>query len=94
MMDVLDVTVMALLAAAGMLAVARVVRDGSLADKLLGADLLTIVLASAVAVSAALSDSNAFLDLVVVIGTIGFLSSVTVARYIEKRGARLPGQTF
>ena len=93
-MEVLDVTIMALLGAAGLLAVARVVRDGSLADKLLGADLLTVVIASAVAASAAVTDSNTFLDVVVIIGTVGFLGSVTVARFIEKRGARLPGETF
>lgn len=94
MMDVLDTIVLALLAAAGLLATGRVVRDGSLADKLLGADLITVVLASAVAASAAVTDSNAFLDVVVIIGTVGFLGSVTVARFIEKRGARLPGETF
>ncbi len=93
-MDVLDTAVMALLAAAGLLAIGRVVRDGSLPDKLLGADLITVVIASAVAVSAAVTDSNAFLDLVVIIATVGFLGSVTVARFIEKRGARLPEETF
>ncbi|MEM9711452.1 MAG: monovalent cation/H+ antiporter complex subunit F [Actinomycetota bacterium] len=92
--EIIDVASMVLLAAAGLLAVGRVVRDGSLADKLLGADLLTIVIASAVAVSAAVTESDAFIDLVVVIAAVGFLAAVTVARFIEKRGARLPGETF
>ena len=94
MIDVLDVTTMALLAAAAILALGRLVREGSLADKLLGADLITVVLASGVAASAGITGSSFFIDVVIVVAAVGFLASVTVARFIEKRGARMPGETF
>ena len=94
MTDVLDTAAMVLLAAAGVLAVTRVVRDGSIADKLLGADMLTIILAAGVAVGAGATGSSFFLDSIVLIAGLGFLAAVTVARYIEKRGARFAGDEW
>lgn len=94
MTDVLDVTALVLMAIAGVLALARVVRTGSLPDKLLGADLLTVTVASGVAVGAGITLRPYFIDVVVIVGAIGFLSTVTVARFVEQRGARLPDETF
>ncbi len=94
MIEILDVAAMVLMAAAGLLAIGRVVRAGSLADKLLGADLVTVVLASGIAVSAGITGKVYFLDVVVIVAAVGFLGAVTVARFIEKRGARLPEDRF
>ena len=94
MIEVLDVVTMVLIAAAGLLAVGRIVRDGSLPDKLLGADLLAVVIATGVAVSAGITGTVYFIDVVIIIAAVGFLGSVTVARFIEKRGARLPGENW
>lgn len=86
--EVLEVVALVLLAGAGALAVARVVRDGSLADKVLGADSLNVVVVAAVAVGAAVTEDPTFLDVLVVVTMLGFIGNLTVARYIEKRGAR------
>lgn len=94
MIEVIDVITMVFIAAAGLLAVGRIVRDGSLADKLLGADLLTVVVATGVAVSAGITGKVYFVDVVVIVAAVGFLGSVTVARFIEKRGARLPEEKW
>lgn len=92
--DVLDTLALGLLAVAGVLGVWRVVRDGSIADKLLGADLLTVIVAGGVAVGAGITSSPFFLDLIVLVSALGFLAAVTVARYIEKRGARFAGDDW
>ena len=94
MIEFLNIAAMVLMACAGLLAIGRVVREGSLADKLLGADLLTVVLASGIAISAGVTGKVYFVDVLVIVAALGFLGSVTVARFIEKRGARLPEETF
>lgn len=94
MTDVLDIVALALIVMAGFLALARVVRSGSLPDKLLGADLFTVIVASGIAVTAGITTTTYFLDVVLIVGALGFLSTVTVARFIEQRGARLPDETF
>lgn len=77
-----------LLGLAGTLAVARVIREGSLADKVLGADNVNIVVVAAVAVGAGITGYPTHLDVLVVVTMLGFIGNLTVARYIEKRGAR------
>ncbi len=94
MIEIIDVAAMVVMASAGILARGRVVRTGSLADKLLGADLLAVVLASGIAVAAGVTEKVYFVDVVVIVAAVGFLGAVTVARFIEKRGARLPEDTF
>lgn len=94
MIEVLDIMAMVLIATAGLLAIGRIVREGSLPDKLLGADLLAVVVATGIAVSAGITGKVYFVDVVVIVAAVGFLGSVTVARFIEKRGARLPGENW
>jgi multisubunit Na+/H+ antiporter MnhF subunit len=48
-------------------------------------DLLASIVTCAVLVAAAGSGDGILLDLAVMLGLIGFLTSVTVARYIESR---------
>ena len=84
----IDTASLLLLAAAGVLAVARVLRNGSLADKVLGADNLNLVVIAAVAVGSAVTGEPTFLDVLLVVTLLGFIGNLTVARYIEKRGAR------
>lgn len=48
-------------------------------------DLLTSIVTCALLVSAAGDGDGLLLDLAVVLGLLGFLTSVSVARYIESR---------
>lgn len=84
----IDLVSLAVLAVAGVLAVARVAKGGSLADKVLGADNVNIVVVAAVAVGAAFTGSETFLDVLVVVTMLGFIGNLTVARYIERRGTQ------
>lgn len=88
MTDVYEYITLGLLAAAAILAVVRVGRDGSLPDKVLGADTLILVLASGVAAGAGVTRSEAFLDVLVVVTLLSFVGTITVARFVERRGAR------
>lgn len=88
MTEAVEFATMAMLAAAGVLALIRVGRGGSLPDKVLGADTLMLVVAAGIAAGAGVSRQTAFLDALVVVTMLGFAGTITVARYVERRGAR------
>lgn len=88
MTEALEYVTLAVLAVSGVLAMIRIGRGGSLADKVLGADTLILVIASTVAAGAGITDDATFLDVLVVVTLLGFAGTITVARYVERRGAR------
>ncbi|MFO7592304.1 MAG: monovalent cation/H+ antiporter complex subunit F [Acidimicrobiia bacterium] len=70
------------------LCVARLLRRGSsLADRIVALDSLLIVVVAGLGVLTARVGANPFVGLIVVAALLGFLGTVTVARYIERRGA-------
>jgi multicomponent Na+:H+ antiporter subunit F len=76
-----------MLAVAALLTVLRIVRKGmSLADRLVALDLLLMIIVAGIAVGAVRSDSALFLDVLVVVALLGFVGTITVARFIERRG--------
>lgn len=77
---------LAMLAAAGLLCVARVARRGSLADRVVGLDSTMLVVVSGIAVHSARTGSVIFLDALVVVALLGFTGTALVARFIERRG--------
>lgn len=76
-----------LLTLAAALAVVRLVRGPSLADRIVATDLLITILVLGLAVEAARTNSGAFLSVMLVVAVLGFLGTTTVARFIERRGA-------
>ncbi|MEQ8840107.1 MAG: monovalent cation/H+ antiporter complex subunit F [Acidimicrobiales bacterium] len=89
MTEVLEYAALAMIGLAGILALLRTGRGGSLPDKVLGADTLLLVLAAGVAADAGIRRDATFLDALVVVTVLGFVATITVARYIERRGARV-----
>ena len=87
-MSATGAVLLGVLAAAGTLGVVRVLRRGTLGDRAVGFDLLSAVFACALLVAAAETGDGLLLDLAVVLGLLGFLTSVTVARYLESRSGR------
>jgi multicomponent Na+:H+ antiporter subunit F len=73
---------------AGALAAAKVVATRSLADRVIALDLLVVVALIAIADDAARRGEGVFLDVLVVVALLGFIATVSVARFIERRGAR------
>jgi multicomponent Na+:H+ antiporter subunit F len=81
---VLTVTAVALaLAAAG--AIIRIARGPSLLDRVLAADVLLAILGAALCIDMAVNRHLNNLMLVVAITIIGFIGSVTVARFVADR---------
>jgi multicomponent Na+:H+ antiporter subunit F len=86
--EAVEYVTMTMLAIAGVLALIRIGRGGSLPDKVLGADTLILVLASGIAAGAGITRQVEFLDALVVVTMLSFVGTITVARYVERRGAR------
>jgi multicomponent Na+:H+ antiporter subunit F len=76
-----------MLAAAGLLTVVHVVRSRNLVDRALGIDMLVAVILNSLAVAIAVTLDDLVAALLLIIGLLAFLGSVTVARYIEERGS-------
>ncbi|HEX2063012.1 MAG TPA: monovalent cation/H+ antiporter complex subunit F [Acidimicrobiales bacterium] len=74
------------LAVSGFLCLARIVRGPSLADRVVALDVLVLVVVIGIAVQAARTGDGTYLDLLVVAALLGFVGTVTVARFIEWRG--------
>jgi multicomponent Na+:H+ antiporter subunit F len=74
-----------LLVLAGVLGVARIVRRSTLGDRAIAFDMLTSVLTCSLLVSAGYLQDGLLLDLAIILGLLGFIASVTIARFIEAR---------
>ena len=76
------------LVVAAVLCLVRLLRGDSVADRVVALDALIVVTVSGIAVHSARTGDGTFLDVLVVASLIGFTATVTVARFIEQRGAR------
>jgi len=72
------------LSAAMFLAFFRLVRGPSLADRVVGLDLMAILAIGFMTVYAVAAEQPMFLDVAVVLALIAFLGTVAFARFIEK----------
>ena len=77
------------LAVAALLAVVRLVLGPSVPDRVVALDNLLLVVVAGVAVQAARGgvSGGAFLAVLVAAALVGFVGTVTVARYVERRGS-------
>jgi multicomponent Na+:H+ antiporter subunit F len=76
-----------MLAVAALLTLLRAVRRGvSLADRVVALDVFLTIIVTGIAAAAIRSDSALFLDVLVVVSLLGFVATITVARFIERRG--------
>lgn len=81
MMLVVGVLATALLAVGALLAVVRMERGPSMLDRTVAFDVLTTALVGAIAVEAAISRRAESVPILVVLSMVGFIGSVTVARF-------------
>jgi multicomponent Na+:H+ antiporter subunit F len=72
---------------AGVLCMVRMLRMGSLADRIVALDSLLLVLASGLAVQAARTGDGVYLNVMVVVALLGFVGTALVSLFIERRGA-------
>ena len=74
---------LALLALAAVLGVVSIVKRASLGDRAVAFDMLTSVITCGLLVGAGVWGEVLNLDLAVILGLLGFIASVTIARFIE-----------
>lgn len=84
-MKAVEAVALAIFVLAALIAVIRIVRRSTLGDRAVAFDLLTAIMTCALLVAAARSDDGLPLDLALLLGLIGFLTAITVARFIESR---------
>ncbi len=75
-----------MLVASAVLTTVHIVRSRNLPDRAIGIDMLVALVLNGLAVSVAWSQDQLVVALVLIIGLLGFLGSVTIARFIERRG--------
>lgn len=83
---VVVICLVGLAVAAGM-CLLRLVRGPSVPDRIVALDALLIVVVAGIAVGAAATGDGDFLALLVAVSLLGFVGTVTVARFVERRGA-------
>lgn len=86
-MEIVVAVTLGLLAVAALLCLGRALRPGSVADRVVGLDTFLVVVATGIGAGAVLPGGERFLDLVVATSLLAFVGTVTVARFIERRGA-------
>jgi multicomponent Na+:H+ antiporter subunit F len=67
------------------LAFIRMVLGPSLPDRVVGLDMLTVLMVAFAAAFSIAVDETAFLDVAIVLALVGFLGTVAFARYAERR---------
>ena len=75
------------LALAALLILVRLVLGPSVPDRIVALDTLLQVVIAGIAVAAAVTRDSSFLAVLVAVSLLGFLGSVTVARFVERRGS-------
>ncbi|MDG3040964.1 cation:proton antiporter [Roseicyclus marinus] len=66
----------------------RLVIGPTLSDRVVALDMMTVLLVSFCGLYAILSDDTAFIDVAIVLALVGFLATVALARFVERRKAR------
>jgi multicomponent Na+:H+ antiporter subunit F len=75
------------LAVTALLVLVRLLLGPSVPDRIVALDTLLQVVVAGVAIAAASTRSGEFLAVLVAVSLLGFLGTVLVARFVERRGA-------
>lgn len=85
---------LAMLVLALLLALVRLLRGPTLADRILALDLMTSLSLSFVVVIAVRTGFMLYVDIAIAIALAGFLATVALARYLLQRGGIAAGKTL
>ncbi len=75
------------LAFAALLVLVRLVRGPSVPDRIVSLDVLLQLVIAGIAVAAAVRREGVYLSVLVAVALLGFVGTVTVARFVERRGS-------
>lgn len=85
-MSVITGIAMAGLTAAAALCLGRLLRADSFAERIVALDMVLGIVVTGIAVAAVESGDGTLLNVLVVTALLGFVGTVTVARFLERRG--------
>jgi len=66
----------------------RLLKGPSLSDRIVALDMMTVLIVSFCGLYAIRSDDTAFVDVAIVLALVGFLATVALARFVERRVAQ------
>lgn len=68
------------------LAFVRLILGPTLPDRVVALDMMTVLIVSFCGIYAIVSGDTAFVDVALVLALVGFLATVALARFVERRG--------
>lgn len=86
-MSIVLLVCMAGLALAALLVVVRLVLGPSVPDRIVALDVLVQVVVAGIAVGAAFTRDGTYLSVLVAVSLLAFVGTVTVGRFVERRGS-------
>lgn len=84
MLDIVTEAVLIVLAIALLIAFGRLTLGPTLPDRIVAMDLIAVLVASLIVVSAAATAERVFLDAAIAIALIGFVGTIAYAAYVER----------
>jgi len=72
---------------AALLVLVRLVRGPSVPDRIVALDVLVQIVVAGIAVAAAVTRDGTYLSVLVAVSLLGFVGTVSVGRFVERRGA-------
>ncbi|MGO1058657.1 Na(+)/H(+) antiporter subunit F1 [Planococcus sp. FY231025] len=67
-----------------LLALYRIIRGPSMPDRVVALDMIGVNLISAVAVFSVALETRAFLEVILIVGILAFISTIALARFVER----------
>lgn len=80
-MTAVGITCVVMLSITGLLCIVRIVRGPTMLDRTVAADVFVAASAGAIGIEAAIERHDTTLSILVVLALVGFLSSVSIARF-------------
>lgn len=86
MIEIAALIALGLLAVAALLCLIRMIRGPGTANRIVALDTLLLMVVSGLAVQAAITGEDTYLDVMVVAALLAFTGTAMVANFIERRG--------
>ncbi|MED0715387.1 Na(+)/H(+) antiporter subunit F1 [Aeribacillus composti] len=75
---------LALIAASSLLLMIRLIKGPSVPDRAISLDAIGINLVGITAIMSIVLDTSAFLDIILLIGILAFIGTISIAKFLEK----------
>lgn len=84
MIEIMLSTALVLFAIAIAIALYRIIRGPSIPDRVVALDMIVVNLISGIAVISVLLKTKAFLEVILILGILAFISTIALSKFIER----------